>query len=134
MIAMNNKIKTLGLTLVLFVLSACSERVISNEAGKRGQVRDAIYSIEPRANGATVLWLRYDDEGVYCTIDAATVDKAKKILSEGTGWALIEYYTLTGTANATYSSCYNVEASGSSSEAKHTIYIIQSITETDNQQ
>lgn len=131
---MNNKIKTLSLALVMFVLSACSERVISNEAGKRGQVRDAIYSIEPRANGATALWLRYDNEGVYCTIDPAVIEKAKKILSEGTGWALIEYYTLVGTPNYNWNSCYNIEASGSSSEAKHTIYIIQTITETSNQQ
>jgi hypothetical protein len=114
---MNHKIKSLSLALCLFVLSACSERIIANEAGKRGQLRDAIYSIEPRANGATAIWLRYDDEGVYCTMDQAVIDKAKKILTEGTGWALIEYYTLYGTPNSNWNSCYNIESGGSKSEA-----------------
>ena len=60
-----------------------------------------------------------------------SVAKAKKILTEGTGWAVIEYYTLYGSPDYTHSSCYNIESTGS---ATHTIYIIQSITEVENRQ
>lgn len=127
---MNIKKALIG--LAVFALAACvPQRVITNETGKRGELRDAIYSVEPRANGAYVMWLRYDGEGVYCTTDKALYDKAKQIMHEGTGWANVEYYTLYGTPDYTFNSCYNVETTGN---ATHTVYIMTSVTETKNQQ
>lgn len=122
-------IKKVLIGLGVFALTACAS-VIPNEAGKRGELRDAIYSVEPRANGAYVMWLRYDDEGVYCTMDKAVYDKAKQIMHEGTGWALVEYYTLyKGEVIPAYNTCADVEGS-----KDHKVYIITTITETKNQQ
>lgn len=123
-------IKKILVTLCSALLISSCASTIPNEPGKRGELRDAIYSIEPRANGAYVLWLRYDGEGVYCTTDTALVDTARRILNEGSGWAKIEYYTLNkGEVFPAYNTCMNVEGSKG-----HTIYIMSAITETSNQQ
>lgn len=122
---------TLGLLGLLTVLglTACSPRVIGSAEGQRATVRDAIYSLEPRQNGAYVMWLRYDDEGVYCMTDKGLYDRAMDIMTKGSGWAVIEYHTLRSTELA----CQNVENT-SSKGAQHTIYVVNSISEAENQQ
>ena len=108
-------------------LAACSPRVISNSEGRRGTVRDAIYAVEPRQNGAYAMWLRYDDIGVYCINDQALYDKAKQILTQGSGWAIVEYHTV----QITELSCKNIEDSNDGQ--KHTIYVVNTITQAENQ-
>ncbi len=108
---------------LLFGLQSCApQRVIENKEGRLGVVRDAIYSIEPRQNNAYVIWLRYDNEGVYCTDDFAKVNRLKQIHQEGTGWVYMTYHTLPPNDNT--SVCYNVE-----STPTHTIYIINDFSE-----
>ncbi len=108
---------------LLAALIACTpQRVIENKEGRLGTVRDALYSIEPRQNNAYVIWLRYDNEGVYCTDDFAKVAKLKQIHQEGTGWVYMSYHTI---PSGDYSSvCNNVE-----STPTHTIYIINDFSE-----
>lgn len=109
--------------LVFALLQGCNpQRTIENKEGRLGEVRDAIYSIEPRANNAYVIWLRYDNEGVYCTDDFAKVAKLRQIHKEGTGWAYMSYHTLAYGDNTNV--CYNVE-----STPTHTIYIINDFSE-----
>jgi len=108
---------------LLAALVSCNpQRTIENKEGRLGEVRDAIYSIEPRANNAYVVWLRYDNEGVYCTDDFAKVAKLRQIHKEGTGWVYMSYHTLIYGDNTNV--CYNVE-----STPTHTIYIINDFSE-----
>jgi len=121
--------KKFWIALCVLVLTACSPRVITNSEGQRATVRDAIYSLETRQNGAYVMWLRYDDEGVYCMSDKALYDKALDIMTKGTGWVLVEYHTL----RATELVCKDVENT-TKNGSQHTIYVVNSISEVENQQ
>jgi len=126
---MKKQLSAFFLCGLMVLLAACSPRVISNAEGRRGVVRDAIYSLEPRQNGAYVMWLRFENEGVYCINDETLYEKAKKIMTQGTGWALIEYHT----RQITELSCKNVETTENGG-GTHTIYVVNSITESENQQ
>src|SRR5258708_3936751 len=121
----NFKFKILSLiVLASVVLSGCSARVIENKEGRRATVRDAIYSLEPRANGAYVMWLRYDDEGVYC-IDSDTLYNQAMNLLLTTGWAIVEYHTYSSVNDV--GRCSDVENTTSDAGTKHTIYVVNSI-------
>ena len=85
------------------------------------------------------MWLRYDDEGVYCITDKAMYDKALHIMTEGSGWAVITYYTLYQHETPENLVCKSVEGTPrsdttSATTGDHTIYIVKSITETTNDQ
>lgn len=110
------------------LMSACSSRVINSSEGQRATVRDAIYSVEPRQNGAYVMWLRYDDEGVYCTTDKDLYAKALDVMTKGTGWAVIEYHSV----RVTDLLCKDVENT-TKNGAQHTIYVVDTITTSENQ-
>lgn len=114
------------LLILLILLTGCASRTIENKDGKRGEVRDAIYSTEPRANGAYVVWLRYDNEGVYCTDDAALFAKIRNIHREGSGWAFITYHTVISGVDT---ACYDVESTASEYNTTHTIYVINTVDE-----
>ncbi len=124
-----SRTKWLLIALLIGALIGCSPNVISDTEGRRGMARDAIFSLEPRQNGAYVMWLRHDSEGVYCINEQAVYDKAQQIMTKGTGWAIVEYHTL----RLTELSCKNVESTDKNA-SHHTIYVVNTITETENQQ
>lgn len=49
---------------------------------ERATLRDTIFSIEPRSNGTTTLWMTHDDVGAYCTRDSALVAQANALLAQ----------------------------------------------------
>lgn len=128
----NLKTKFLAFLGVLIVMScACSPKVITTS--KSATVRDYIYSLEPRQNGAYVMWLRYDDEGVYCMTSEQMYKDALEILKRGEGMIVMNYVTYYGHEHeGENSKCYGVEGtrdSTSPGSGDHTIYIVTSFEE-----
>lgn len=79
---MSKLLKRLGLfIIVLTLLAGCGAGA---HAVRQGQLRDTIFSIEPKQNGSYFLWMTHDDVGVYCTLDANLFAKAKKIFEDPT--------------------------------------------------
>ena len=62
----------LVLILAAFVLAACGSNGIQGPGAiTHAYLRDTIFSVEPRANGSTTMWMTPDDVGYYCTTDKA---------------------------------------------------------------
>lgn len=70
------------LLALIFLLGACAGA--GPHAVKDATVRDTIYAIETKENGSHFLWMRYDDVGVYCTMDTALFNKAVAIFDDKT--------------------------------------------------
>ncbi len=85
---MGNKCKFIGLFMVtLLLLAACA----GPKAITGGVLRDQIFSVEPRANGFTTLWMVHDDVGAYCTNDAMLITEAQQIFNSADPTAFISY-------------------------------------------
>lgn len=69
---------------ILLLASACMPGAKAILTGNPGVLRDTIFSIEPRANGTTVVWMTHDDLGSYCTKDPAIVKAATAIINDKT--------------------------------------------------
>ncbi len=53
-----------------FVLAACGSSGIQGPGAiTDAYLRDTIFSVEPRVNGSTTMWMTHDDVGYYCTTD-----------------------------------------------------------------
>src|SRR5689334_10453345 len=68
------------LVLLLLVLSGCAGA--GPHAVRDATLRDTIFSIETKENGSHFIWMRYDDVGVYCTMDSTLFNKAVEIFNE----------------------------------------------------
>lgn len=74
------------LVTVLFVLllTACGPGAKAITSGNPGVLRDTIFSVEPRLNGTTTVWMTHDDLGSYCTKDASLSKLAQDIINDKT--------------------------------------------------
>ena len=52
------------LALCALLLAACPAQ--SRQFTKVGMLRDTIFSVEQRGNGALIVWMTHDDAGAYC--------------------------------------------------------------------
>ncbi len=65
--------------LAILALSGCAgAQAIKGKA----TLRDTIFSVEPRNNGVTVMWMTHDDVGAYCTTRPEIAAKMKHFLND----------------------------------------------------
>jgi hypothetical protein len=83
------RVKIALLALIVLALAGCQGPQAITDAA----LRDTIFSIENRANGAAVMWMTHDDVGTYCTLDKGLAQKAYEIMTSGKD-ALVKYRTL----------------------------------------
>lgn len=84
-------IKRAVLIVVIVALTGCAgPQAIRGKA----TLRDTIYSVEPRNNGVTVMWMTHDDVGAYCTTKPEIAAKMKDYLEGGVGEVLVDYKSL----------------------------------------
>ena len=63
--------------LILAIVAGCAgPQAIRGKA----TLRDTIFSVEPRNNGVTVMWMTHDDVGAYCTTKPEIAEKMQKYL------------------------------------------------------
>lgn len=77
--------------LFLAILTACGP---GPHAVMNGTLRDTIFSVEPRANGSTSIWMTHDDVGVYCTLNQELASKALLILSSPDNEVILRYASI----------------------------------------
>lgn len=107
----------------MFMASACGSGNVITKS-KQGTARDTIFSVEPRANGATVMWLTHDDIATYCTIDPAIAKQMDNLLLEHNGDVIVRYSTI----NFSDSSLDKNLSACSTDSISITNYIVWSIT------
>lgn len=81
----------IGLILLLaLMLAGCQ----GPKAIVNATLRDTIFSVEPRANGATSIWMTHDDVGTYCTFDTKLAADALAILKSANPEVIITYRSI----------------------------------------
>lgn len=80
---MNKIIKIISLVTVL-ALTSCAEYTRS------GKLKDTIFGVEERGNGATVVWMTHDDVGSYCFF-GEEANKAKDLFNNYNGLVIVTY-------------------------------------------
>lgn len=74
------------LILMAVLLASCAEYTRS------GKLKDEIFGVEHRANGAIVVWVVHDDVGSYCFSNDSTARKAEELFNTYDGKVVITYY------------------------------------------
>jgi hypothetical protein len=93
----------------------------------KATLRDTIFSVEPRNNGVTVMWMTHDDVGAYCTTKPEIAAKMVDFLSNYNGEVLVDYKSLNVGDDG-----YNLLNGGCSTDSKNTTnYIVLDIRKTD---
>lgn len=98
------------------VISACVP-VIPAKFVKTGMVRDTVFAVEERGNGAHIVWLTHSDVDGYCIPDKDT-DISTIMRHEGE--ILITYHTISS-AGSEFGQCIATESSGSEISTEITI-------------
>ncbi len=71
------------LLLAGLVLAGCGSNGIQGlGAITDAYLRDTIFSVEPRVNGSTTMWMTHDDVGYYCTTDRALGQKILAMIKD----------------------------------------------------
>lgn len=70
----------IGLLITIALLASCAGA--GPHAVRDAIARDTIFAIETKQNGSHFIWLRYDDVGVYCTMNTELFDKAVSIFKD----------------------------------------------------
>lgn len=84
------KVKALFILIVALLITGCAGvQAIKGKA----TLRDTIFSVEPRNNGVTVMWMTHDDVGAYCTTKPEVAAKMNYFLNKG-GEVLVDYKSL----------------------------------------
>ena len=79
--------------IILLVVAAIVSGCTGPQAIVDATARDRIFSVEVRANGATVMWLVHDDVGTYCTTNKQLSELGQEIMTSGKD-AIVHYRTL----------------------------------------
>lgn len=81
---MKTKWHVVFLVFVFIILTFLVSCGAGPYAIKNGELRDVIFSVEPRENNTFSVWMVHDDVGVYCTYDQTIIDKIKEIFYDET--------------------------------------------------
>lgn len=101
---------------IILTLSGCA----GAQAITKATLRDTIFSVEPRNNGVTVMWMTHDDVGAYCTTRPEIAAKMHRFLNEQTRReVLVDYKSLNVGDEG-----YNLLNGGCSTDTDTTNYIV----------
>ena len=84
---MNHKLLVI-LPVSVALLVSCG--VTSPRYTRSGVLRDTIFSLEERGNGAIIVWLTHDDDGVYCIGKSEEKIDPQRLIKHD-GEAIIKY-------------------------------------------
>jgi uncharacterized lipoprotein YajG len=102
--------------ILVLVLSGCA----GPQSITKATLRDTIFSVEPRNNGVTVMWMTHDDVGAYCTTRPEIAEKMNQFLHQNTRQeVLVDYQSLNVGDEG-----YDLLSGGCATDANTTNYIV----------
>lgn len=82
---MNHK-RTIAILSLVFLVALSIIMLAGCGAGPHavlhGKLRDTIFAVEPKVNGSFLVWMRFDDVGVYCTMNEQLIAEINEIFED----------------------------------------------------